>query len=89
MSRAFEATTDDMLTLTTGAVVDIVSDLSPDWWYVKSALDGKEGYFPSTCLIKQIVDPTIENTLPRGWQKHLNSDNRECIYQSYDAFAIV
>ena len=79
VSRTFEATTDNTLSLTSGTVVDIVSDLSPDWWYVKSVTDGKEGYFPSTCLLKNYVEPTTEDTLPPGWQKHMNPDNRKLL----------
>lgn len=73
VSRAFEATDDNTLSLASGTVLDIVSDLNPDWWYVKSVHDGKVGYFPSTCCLRFAT----EKPLPPGWQKHMNPDNRK------------
>ena len=72
VSRSFEATAENTLTLASGTVLEIVSDLNPDWWYVKSQ-DGQEGYFPSTCCLRFAT----EKSLPPGWQKHMSPDNRE------------
>ena len=76
VTQAFEANSDNTLTLPEGVTVEVLSDLNPNWWYVRSLQDSTEGYFPATCLLQQT---SAEKPLPPGWQKHFDSNTNRKI----------